>query len=590
MSLSSQSSAAVAVLQIDGMWHRLYGAATRLVASEPGEVPSVLAAVEAAADGGKHVAGFVTYEAGAAFGIDCHAPPEGLPLAEFAVFDHMERYDPRQLAVAAAAAERLDWEPSMPEEVYTAAVRRIRERLAAGDTYQVNLTFPLTTSFAGDPLALFARLARAQRSSYAAYLDFGRFVVCSASPELFFARDGERVTMRPMKGTATRGRTLEEDRRRSAALRKSPKERAENLMVVDMVRNDLGKVARTGSVKVPELFRVEKFPTVLQMTSTVTAETSASLPELFAATFPCASITGAPKVRTAQLIRTLEAGPRGVYSGAVGYVGPGRKARFNVAIRTATVDRDLARATYSVGSGIVWDSRPGREYAECLAKAAVLAADSRPFALLETLRWDPEGGFALLERHLRRQASSARFFGIPYDRSKVRQKLASVTDSGVPLRVRLIVDEDGEICIESAPLGAAGEAPVRVGFARRPVDSSDTFLYHKTTRRDVYEAAMTSRPDCDQVLLWTATGRVTETNIGNVAVRREDGWVTPPVSDGLLAGTLRAELLAKGRLSESSITREELAAATEIAVFNSVRGWQAATFVPDGPPASPEKW
>lgn len=569
----------LAVFQLDGSWWSLGGSAKRLTASRVSDIGRVLREVEQAAEEGNHVVGFVAYEAAAAFGLACHAPVPDLPLAAFIVAERREPFDPARLTQAAADAPRLDWEPGVSREAYSAAVTRIRRHLARGESYQVNLTFPLSAPFTGDPFALFGRLARAQRSTCAAYLDLGRFAICSASPEIFFCRDGEAVTMRPMKGTAGRGRTLAEDGRRSAALRRSVKERAENLMIVDMVRNDLGRVARVGSVGVPDLFRVERFPTILQMTSTVVAQADVSLPELFAATFPCASVTGAPKVRTAELIQELEPEPRGVYTGAVGYIGPGRRAQFAVAIRTATIDRELGTATYGVGSGIVWDSRPGREYAECLAKARVLQTDAGPIALLETLRWDPVDGFALLERHLRRQASSARYFGVPYERARIRRALEEAVGGPTPLRVRLLVEEDGSCSVEAVPLPANSPCPVKVGLAAQPVDAGDPFLFHKTTRRDVYARARGSRPDCEQVILWNEDGMVTETDIANLAIERNGRWVTPPVSAGLLPGTMRAELLQRGDIIEGDVAVREVSGESRIAVFNSVRGWQEAVLV-----------
>lgn len=571
-----------AVLQLHGAWYRLAGRAAPLFAFEPSEVVPVIAAAEAAAEAGGHVVGFVAYEAAAAFGIASHPPQAGLPLAAFMAGRDLEPFDPNDLIPAAASAPELCWRPQVSEEDYAGAVRRVREHLAAGESYQVNLTFPLAAPFRGDPFSLFARLARAQRADGAAYLDFGRFAVCSASPELFLEREGGRVRMRPMKGTANRGRTPAEDRQRAATLRRSPKERAENLMIVDMVRNDLGRIARAGSVAVPELFRVERFPTVLQMTSGVTAETDVSLAELFAATFPCASVTGAPKVRTARIIRELESGPRGVYTGAVGYIGPGRRARFNVAIRTATVDRELGTATYNVGSGIVWDSRAGREYAECLAKARVLERDVSPFSLIETLKWTPAEGFVLLNRHLDRMAGSARYFGFPFDRIEVRRALGGAAAGDVPLRVRLLLDEDGHVRTAASFLPVAAAAPVRAGLAAMPVDAADAFLYHKTTRRTVHEAAAASRPGCDEVLLWNQDGYLTETAIANVAVCREGRWVTPPVSDGLLPGTMRADLLGRGVLEEGRIPVSSLSAASRLVALNSVRGWRELHFVPVG--------
>lgn len=569
-----------ALVQVDGGWYELQRPADQFLARDVRDVPRVLRDAEAAAEAGRHIAGFVAYEAGSAFGLAAY-PPGGLPLASFVAFEHAEPFDPTKLVDASADAGDLDWQPGMTADEHAVALTRIREHLAAGDTYQVNLTFPLTARFTGDPFALFARLARSQRSSCAAYIDAGRFVVCSASPETFFERDGDQVTMRPMKGTSRRGRTLEEDAARAEELRQSEKERAENLMIVDMVRNDLGRIARTGTVRVPSLFDVETFPTILQMTSTVEAETDATLAELFAATFPCASVTGAPKMRTAELIRELEPSPRGVYTGAVGYLGPGRIARFNVAIRTATIDRKREEAVYGIGSGIVWDSRPEREYEECLAKARVLSADPEPFSLLETIRWDPGDGFTLLGRHLNRMESSARFFGHPWNRDAVESALEAAVHGDEPLRVRLLLHEDGRPTVETFPLPEPAGRPVRIGFATAPIDPGDPFLWHKTDRRRVYDEAKASRPDCDEVVLWTQRGLVTETNISNLAIRRSDGaWVTPPVEDGLLAGTYRAELLSDGCLVEGSIVWDELADATAVAVFNSLRGWRAAEFVP----------
>ena len=574
-----------AVLQLDGAWVRLAGALPPLIAREPSEVLPVIEAVDAAAEAGLHAAGFVAYEAAAAFGLESHAPVDGLPLAAFILADRLEPFDPGSLIGAAAAVPGLQWLPAVSEPGYLHAVKRVRQHLAAGDSYQVNLTFQLAADYAADPFALFARLARAQRADGAAYLDFGRFAIASASPELFFERHGETVVMRPMKGTAARGRTLAEDRNRAAALRRSPKERAENLMIVDMVRNDLGRIARTGSVSVPALFRVERFPTVLQMTSTVTASTEASLAGIFAATFPCASVTGAPKVRTASIIHDLESGPRGVYTGAVGYVGPGRRARFNVAIRTATIDRQRAIASYGVGSGIVWDSRGGREHDECMAKARVLHADASPFSLLETMRWIPGEGIARLDRHLARLAGSARYFGIPFSKARAREALLRGAQGEEPRRVRLLVGEDGRLKVETGLLPELSSGPVRAGLAANgPVDTSSPFLFHKTTRRTHYEAAAASRPDCDEVILWNSDGYVTETAIANLAVFHEGRWVTPPVSDGLLAGTFRAGLLDRGIVREGRIPAASLKPSTRLAAFNALRGWRELQFVP-GPGA-----
>ncbi len=364
-----------------------------LVAERLSDVEPLLAEVEAQSRAGRWAAGFLSYEAGPAFDPALAAfEPQGLPLAWWGIFKK-----PRELSLAIRpprCAPVLDWRPAVSRRRYRRTIERIHAQIAAGDTYQVNYTFPLEACFDGDPADLFANLCAAQRARHCAFVDAGRFAVCSASPELFFALDGERIVSRPMKGTARRGRYPAEDTDRAARLAASEKERAENVMIVDMMRNDLGRIAAPGSVEVEELFTVETYPTVHQLTSTVSARTRASYGEILRALFPSASITGAPKVSTSRIIRRLESGPRGVYTGSIGYFAPGRRARLNVAIRTATVDslppeagklHGAATASYGVGGGIVWDSNSEAEYQECRAKALVLGQPAPDLALLETL-------------------------------------------------------------------------------------------------------------------------------------------------------------------------------------------------------------
>jgi para-aminobenzoate synthetase/4-amino-4-deoxychorismate lyase len=346
-----------------------------------------------------------------------------------------------------------------------------------------------------------------------------------------------------------------------------------------MIRNDLGRVARVGSVAVPELFAVERYPTLLQMTSTVTALTDAPLTDVLAAAFPCASITGAPKRRTMELLRDLEIGPRGVYTGAIGVVLPGRRAQFNVAIRTAVIDRQRGTAVYHVGSGVVWDSDAAAEFDECRLKARVLSAPPMPpFQLLESLLWTPGEGYALRADHLRRLADSAEYFGYPVDRAEVERRLdALAAGLAAPSKVRLLVGPGGAIEVEARPLaeGATTE-PLRLGLARGAVSSADVWLYHKTTHREAYSAARASRPDCDEVILWNERGELTEATTSNVVLEMDGGRWTPPVSAGLLAGTLRARLLAAGQIAERTLTAGDLARAERIWLINSVRGWREA--------------
>ncbi|MDG4594351.1 MAG: aminodeoxychorismate synthase component I [Candidatus Contendobacter sp.] len=576
----------IAVIQAEGRWLRFSAPERVVTAMRPDEVVPALQVIETAVNQRHlHAVGFIAYEAAAAYGLAVHAPLPDLPLLWFGLYEQMEATEAGMPEFAhspsSASCSVGHWQPAIGRAAYETIVRRVKDYLARGHSYQINYTFPLRAAFDGEPRAFFADLVAAQPTEYAAFIDMGRLVVCSISPELFFRLDGERLTAKPMKGTAARGRTLAEDEARISALRQSEKNRAENLMIVDMLRNDLGRVARVGSVTVPRLFEVERYPTLLQLTSTVTARTGASVAEILASLFPCASITGAPKVRSMEIIRELEPQPRGVYTGAIGFIGPERQARFNVAIRTALIDRERRQVTYGVGGGLVWDSDPGDEYEECLLKARVLTARRPAFQLLESLLWEPGSGYFLLATHLARLADSAVYFNVPFDRSAIETRLSKLA---LTLReaskIRLLVKLDGAFTIEAGPLAqGAWPRPARVGLARTPVDSSTIWLYHKTTRRELYDTARASRPDCDEVILWNERGELTEASTANVALDLDGEWVTPPVTSGLLAGAFRGWLLAVGQIRERVLTLADLHAARRIALINSVRKWRAAVLV-----------
>lgn len=553
-----------------------------LQATALGDVSHVLRRVERAVlDRGLFAAGFIAFDAAPAFDPAMRAQHGSeIPLIWFGLFRAPEVW--RALPTAAQQYALGSWQPGVDLPRYARNIAQIKDHIARGDTYQVNYTFPMVASFAGDPWEMFSHLVRNQRARYMAYIDTGAQAICSASPELFFRLERDVLTSRPMKGTARRGRTLAEDEVQRDWLRNSPKNLAENVMIVDMVRNDMGRIAQFGSVHVPSLFAVERYPTLLQMTSTVASRTTASMVEIMAALFPCASITGAPKISTMGIIADLETAPRGLYTGAIGYLAPGPQAQFNVAIRTAVVDRAKGTATYGVGSGIVWDSEAGEEYAECLLKARVLTAETPRFELLETMRWSPQDGYVLLERHLQRLTGSAEYFSFAVDLPHLRDQLVALAAvlPHRPHRVRLLVNEAGESRLEAQVLDTQTHPPpVRLGLAQVPVHRSNVFLYHKTTHRDVYEAAQRSCPGCDDVLLWNEAGEITETAIANVAVRLDDELVTPPVASGLLPGTLRAQLLEEGQLKERVVTIRDLARCQGVYVLNSVRGLRAAVLV-----------
>lgn len=583
--MDGTSPAAPRVVLQDGQRRRwlCFGEPIRVLRAE--STDQVLAALyeaeQAVEAEGLYAAGLVAYEAAPSFDpvLKVRAQPD-LPLLWLGLFLAPEVWS--DLPGTALAHTLGTWGPAIDRATYHQAIAAIKEQIAAGYTYQINYTFPLGAAFNGEPWPLFLQLASAQRGRYAAYVDTGRHVVCSASPELFFQRADGVLTSRPMKGTAPRGRTFTEDEAQRAWLFASEKNRAENVMIVDMIRNDMGRIAEVGSVRVPALFEVERYPTVLQMTSTVTSRTNASVAEVFKALFPCASITGAPKVSAMGIIADLEPAARGVYTGAIGYLAPGGRAQFNVAIRTVVVDRQTGRATYGVGSGVVWDSDADEEYDECLLKARVLGVQPAEFELLETMLWRPETGIVLWDRHLERLAGSAEYFGLAVDLGNIEHEVAAAVASlpGEPHRLRLLVDQEGLARVQVQPLpDAPNHQPVRIGLAPQPIDRGDVFFYHKTTRREAYEAARLSRPECDDVLLWNERGEITETCLANVAVRLDGELVTPPVDCGLLAGTLRGWLLEQGRLQERVITVDDLASCDEIYIMNSVRGMREAMLV-----------
>jgi len=532
---------------------------------------------------GWYAAGFVSYEAAPAFdsALTTRSLDDDFPLLWLALYPVPAKLD--ALAPPAAPSRLGVWTPSIRREDYIDSIARIKEHIASGRTYQVNYTLRLRTAFSGDAYALFYDLVGAQVSGYSAFVDTGRYAVCSASPELFFERDGDLISCRPMKGTIKRGRTLAEDQAQARSLAGSEKDRAENVMIVDMVRNDLGRIAELGSVEVPSLFTEERYPTLWQLTSTVTARSRVSFTDLIAALFPCASITGAPKISTMRIIADLETAPRRIYTGAIGFLSPGRKAQFNVAIRTALVDRQLGLAEYGVGGGIVWDSTPHGEYEEALLKARVLIERRPDFSLLETLLWTHSDGIFLPDRHARRMADSATYFGISTTREQIEAHLGRLAADlaaspssalGYAQRIRLLLAHAGALSHETSPLEAPSTKPLRVSLAAQPVNTSDVFLFHKTTHRAVYESARQPHPECDDVLLWNERGELTEFTLGNLVLELDGEQITPPVECGLLPGTFREWLLERGEVRERLITRDDLSRCGRIYRVNSVKRWE----------------
>ena len=557
------------------------------------EVRPALDRVAAACAAGRYAVGFVSYEAAPAFDPAMQVRGgSGVPLVWFGLHDAplapgAARHEPAAYACSV-------WEAGTAERPYAASVAAVRAAISRGDTYQVNHTMRLRARFDGDPLGAWADLRRAQRHGWFAYVDTGDHAVASVSPELFFTWDGRQIVTRPMKGTRARSRDGALDAARAADLRASAKDRAENLMIVDLLRNDLGRVCVPGSVQVPSLFDVEAYPTVWQLTSTVTGlgRPGIGLTDLFDGLFPCGSITGAPKIRTMELITQLEDRPRGVYCGAVGIVFPGGAAAFNVAIRTLVVDRADRRARYDVGGGVVWDSDGRDEYAEALAKAAVLDMTQREFEIVETVRVDGSG-VVLLDRHLDRMSASAAWFGRPFDRDRAAGLLRSTwpptdADGGDDaVRARLLLAGDGTLRVETTvldePLGRliSSTEPRPVALAAAPIWSGDPWLRHKTTRRGAYLRAQAGRddPTLFDVLMHNERGELTESTIGNVVIELDGRLVTPAAISGLLPGTMRAELLDRGVIVEGTVSINRLDPDRRLWIINGVRGWVPVRYV-----------
>ena len=540
------------------------------------DVRAVLDAVQAAAQRGAWCVGYLRYEAAPAFDPALTVHPADGPLAWFAVHGSALPWPPAQ-----EASPRIQWQEPVERAAFEAALAELKRAIADGEYYQVNFTARMRgvlDGVAGNALALFQALQRAQPGGYAAFLDTGDEQLLSVSPELFFDWREGRLLTRPMKGTAPRGANAEDDAAQARALRNSPKERAENVMIVDLLRNDLSRIAEPFSVSVPRLFHTEALPAVWQMTSDVEARTRAgcSLADVFAALFPCGSITGAPKVRAMQAIRELEPAPRGVYCGAIGVLQPGGAATFNVPIRTVSLSGSVASC--GIGSGITSGSVVEGEWQEWRHKRSFLERASTPFDILETLALEA-GELRNLGEHLARMATSAAHFGYPWDLVQARTCLQAL-QQGHPQglwRVRLLLAPGGEFSAQAYAMDASPPR-VRLQLADRPLEEAHSeFVRFKTTRRAHYDAFTTGAPGVFDCVLWNAQGEITECTRGNIAMLMEGRWVTPPLACGLLPGVGRALALREGRLAERVVRVDEVAAVEAWAFVNSLRGWIDAT-------------
>ena len=546
---------------------------------DPSEVPSLMEQVEVETRRGRYVAGFLSYEAGRAFGLETHPHTGETPIAWFASYEP-ENVRPVDLAKLrdaskSPAVDKAEVRLDVTRDDYTSGISRIKDLIASGDTYQVNYTCRARFGLDADPVGYFAALVRSHPVPYAAYLDLGNEQLLSISPELFLQKRGDMIESRPMKGTRKRGRTLDEDRELSREMVDSEKDRAENVMILDMMRNDLGRICRFGSVRALSMFLAEKYRSVWQMTSTVVGELrpGVTIGEVFAATFPASSITGAPKRRTMEIIRDLEKAPRGVYTGAICLFQPNSDFTCSVAIRTlAHKDGEFE---LGIGSGIVWDSDPQSEYEETLLKSTFALRLHPDLRLFETILCDQSGRLAFEDEHLDRMASSAEYWDFPFERRQAKTLLRDYAASGEnPAIVRMDLDSGGALAFVRRQLPPPPHQPAKLLLSQQRTSSTDKFLFHKTTERGLYDQARSEAVQNGffEVIFRNEADNVTEGAITNIFLRFGDQWVTPSLNDGLLPGVWRAEFLKQTNAVERSITISDIRKADEISIGNSVRG------------------
>lgn len=568
-----------------------------VTADRPEDVPEALQRIEQGVASGLHAAGFLSYELGYVLEPRLAALlPDGrsLPLIWFGLYPGREAMTAGEVDTWLANHQRsgtyqfTDVSCAWDGGQYQTRFTTVQEKIRAGDIYQLNLTFKARFRLEGSPLTFYRDMRRRQRVTYGGIVDTGKATLLSASPELFIDQHGRTITTRPMKGTAPRAGTPAGDAEQARILAADIKQRAENLMIVDLMRNDLGRLAEVGSVEVTDLFTVETYRTLHQMTSGVraTLKPDVGLGDLLKAIFPPGSVTGAPKIRAMELIRELETEPRGVYCGAIGHISPSGETLFNVAIRTPVVFRG-GRGEMGIGSGVVYDSEGPKEYAECLLKMKFLTDPPKPFDLIETMLYEAGTGLWLLDRHLERLASSARYFRFKYDPALVKARLAeAVLDrTAERLRVRLLLSEDGAVSVTATPQPApAAGAVMRYVVSPTRVSSADPFLYHKTTRRELYDREWqhyNALNGADEVVYLNEHDALAEGSRTNIFVKRDGVLLTPPLSAGLLPGTLRAELIGRGEAVEQGLTLDDLEPPAEVYLGNSVRGLVRAQRIRD---------
>lgn len=535
------------------------------------EVNDILSTIEKKVRQGYYAAGYISYEATYAY-YHNNKPPkhkQRMPLVWFGIFKQPTKLVKRKTGSYTIG----NWKIQVTEATYRKNIQQILRTIEEGKLEQINYTVPFQANFTGNAYAYYEQLKLMQDTNFSAFLQLGDFEIASISPELFFQVLDSTVTVRPMKGTIHRGKTYEEDQRLKQWLQNSKKNRLENEIITDLMKDELADIAT--DIKVTEQYTIEKYATVYQMTSTIkgTLKKEITALQVLKTIFPCGSISGVPKKDSIEIISQLESAPREVYTGAIGYITPDGNATFNVPIRTVIIDKFNKTAHYHAGGAITKQSNADEEYKEVQTKTDVLKNNHPPFRLLETFGLY-DGEYIVFEEHCNRLRESALYFDYHIDMNKIQRILQLIADhySFGTWRVRLLVHQNGKLETEVLPLPKANCS--KVVLAKTPMDTQNIFLYHKTTNRMMYEAQKNGyKTDVLDVLLWNENEEVTEFTIGNVVVELNGELLTPPVSSGLLPGTFREKLLREGKITERTITIQDLSSCTSIWLINSVRKW-----------------
>lgn len=542
------------------------------------KIKSQLEYIESKTKEGFYAAGFLSYEASKAFeNRFCVKQNNTSPDIWFGLYKERKVVKHTDLFNGKKYPVKLKWKLPLSKEEYSNGINYTKDRIKNGDIYQLNYTFVMNSDFNLKDLSsfdIFESCFAELDSSYLAFINTKDFSVLSGSPELFFLFKDNQLVSKPMKGTASRGRFNLEDDLNIKDLYHSEKNRAENVMIVDMIRNDMGKIAKTSSIEVTKLFEIEKYSKVLQMTSTIKSYTDKSVLDIFQAMFPCASITGAPKIRAMECINCAEKSARGIYTGSIGFITPAQDALFNVAIRTLYINKNTKKAYFGTGGGIVWDSQTQSEYLECMDKALIISDPDPDFCLLETMLYTPDKGFYLKNLHIKRILRSAKYFNFDLNEDELNKVLNGFKKSCCS-RVRLTLDKRGKITLEHTQIADRGfnKTKWRVCIHKGNVNSKDRFLYHKTTNRQVYTDALNANPGFDDVILKNEKNEITESCFGNIIIKKKNEYLTPYYNSGLLNGTMREFLLQRKKVKEAVISESDLYEADKIFIINSVRGF-----------------